>query len=122
MDALIEVAEHRGYRVRWHKGGPEGAWLPHKNTVSIRIGMGDAETLCVLAHELGHAHYDDPAGHDNLQEARADRFAARLLIDPVEYALAEYMYGPYPSRLASELGVTTHILATWQTLHERIPS
>lgn len=116
IDALIEVAEARGISVRWHRGGPKAAWLPQQRAVTVRHGMDDAETLCALAHELGHAHYGDPAGHHPRYEQRADRFAARLLISPVEYALAEQTYGTHPARLAAELGVTVHLVHVWRTM------
>ncbi|CAB0542834.1 ImmA/IrrE family metallo-endopeptidase [Corynebacterium diphtheriae] len=119
VEALIDVAQARGYLIRWHRGGPKAAWFPHCNKISIRVGMTDAETLCSLAHELGHAHYGDPPGHHGLQETRADRFAARLLISPVEYAAAEQIYGPHPARIAHELGVTTHLITMWQDCHQR---
>lgn len=114
---LIETAERRGYRVIWHNRGPKAAWLPHRQAVTVRNGMDDAQTLCSLAHELGHAHHRDPPGHYGPMELRADRFAARLLVSPVEYQLAETQYGPHPARLAHELGVTVKVLKTWQTLH-----
>lgn len=44
IDALIEVAERRGYHIRWHKGGPKAAWLPQHSTISVRVGMTDTET------------------------------------------------------------------------------
>lgn len=116
IDALIDVAEARGYTVHWHRGGPKGAWIPHANAVSIRHGMSDIETLCTLAHELGHAHYNDPPGCMPRYEQRADRFAARLLISPTEYAAAETLYGPHPARIAHELGVTTHLIHVWRTM------
>ena len=116
IDALIEVAESRGISVRWHRGGPKAAWLPHQHAVTVQLGMDDAETLCALAHELGHAHYGDPSGHQPRYEARADRFAARLLISPVDYALAERTYGTHPARLAAELGVTVHLVHVWRTM------
>lgn len=119
IDALIDVAEARGYRIRWHKRGPKAAWIPARNTITLRYGMDDAETLCSLAHELGHAYYHDPPGHFGTHELRANRFAAKLLISPVDYALAEEIYGPHPSRLATELGVTIKVLETWQAMHER---
>ena len=123
IDALIEVAEARGFQVRWHRGGPKAAWLPQQRAVTVRHGMADAETLCALAHELGHAHYGDPAGHDRRYELRADRFAARLLISPVEYALAEQTYGTHPARLAAELGVTVHMIRVWRGMHQtKIPA
>lgn len=119
LDALIDVAQARGYRIRWHRGGPKAAWLPHKRTITLRVGMDDVTTLCSLAHELGHAHYGDPPGHHGAHELRADRFAARILVSPVEYATAEELYGPQPSLIAHELGVTVKVLKTWQSLYER---
>ena len=114
---LIETAERRGYKVLWHNHGPKAAWLPHRSAVTVRNGMNDVQTLCSLAHELGHAHYEDPPGHYGAMELRADRFAARLLVSPADYALAETQYGPHPARLAHELGVTVKVLKTWQSLH-----
>lgn len=116
LDALIDVAEARGYRVRWHRGGPKAAWLPGTHTITIRTGMDDAQTLCSLAHELGHAFYGHPPGHYGLHEVQADRFAARLLVSPVEYAAVEHIYGHHPARIAHELGVTVHIVETWQDM------
>lgn len=81
--------------------------------------MDDAQTLCALAHELGHAHYDDPPGHYGARELRADRFAVKLLINPGDYRIIEHTYEPHPSRLAHELGVTVKALKTWQTLHKK---
>lgn len=117
IDALIAEAERRGYRVRWHKGGPLAAWLPHRGAITLQHGVPEVELLCSLAHELGHAHYNDPPGHFGAHEIRADRFAARLLVNPDEYAAAEAIYGPHPARLAHELGVTVKVLKTWQSLH-----
>lgn len=117
IEALIQAAEARGYHIRWHRGGPKAAWIPRRNTITLRLGMDDATTLCSLAHELGHAHYGDPPGHHGAHELRADRFAARLLISPADYAVAEKVYGPYPAAIAAELGVTVNILKSWQQLY-----
>lgn len=122
LTALIDVAERRGYQVRWHRGGPKAAWLPRQRAVSMRIGVDDVTALCALAHELGHAHYGDPPGHDQRLEARADRFAARLLISPDEYAMAERAYGPHPAHIAHELGVTVHLVNVWRTMHPQVVS
>lgn len=120
INALIEVAEDRGYYITWHKGGPKGAWLPHRHIVSLRLGMDDTETLCTLAHELGHAHYGDPPGHDGWREKRADRFAARILITPDEYAAAERLHGPCSGAIAHELGVTAHLIQAWRSVYEKV--
>lgn len=116
LDALIQTAEARGYRIRWHRGGPKAAWVPTRHEITLQHGLDDVHALCALAHELGHAHYGDPPGHHGTHEYRADRFAARLLISPVEYAAAESIYGPHPATLANELGVTVKVLKTWQTM------
>lgn len=118
-DALIDVAERRGYRILWHHGGVKAAWQPHRHVITLRLGMTDTATVCSLAHELGHAHYDDPPGHYGAHELRADRFAAKLLINPDDYRIIEHTYGPHPARLAHELGVTVKVLKTWQTLHQK---
>lgn len=98
IDALIEVAERRGYRVAWYQDGPKAARLAHRHSITVRLDMSDTQTLCSLAHELGHAHYNDPPGHVGPHEIRAERFAAKLLISPVAYAAAETTYGPHPAR------------------------
>ncbi|CAM4152752.1 ImmA/IrrE family metallo-endopeptidase [Corynebacterium belfantii] len=82
--------------------------------------MGDRETLCTLAHELGHAHYGDPPEHDGWREKRADRFAARILITPGEYAVAERLHGPCPGAIAYELGVTAHLIQAWRSVYEKV--
>lgn len=119
IESLIQSAEARGYIIRWHRGGPKAAWLPHRSTITLRVGMDDTTTLCSLAHELGHAHYGDPPGHHGAHEIRADRFAARLLVSPTEYATTEAIYGPHPATLANELGVTVKVLKTWQNIYEK---
>ncbi|MER0117545.1 ImmA/IrrE family metallo-endopeptidase [Corynebacterium sp. KPL2636] len=119
IESLIQSAEARGYRIRWHRGGPKAAWLPHRSTITLRVGMDDTTTLCSLAHELGHAHYGYPPGHHGAHEIRADRFAARLLVSPTEYATTEAIYGPHPATLANELGVTVKVLKTWQNIYEK---
>ncbi|MGV3071521.1 ImmA/IrrE family metallo-endopeptidase [Corynebacterium phoceense] len=119
IDALIQEAECRGYRIRWHRGGPNAAWIPTQRAITVQDGMDDATTLCALAHELGHAHYNDPPGHHGMREIRADRFAAKLLVSPTEYAAAEALFGPQPALIANELGVTVKVLKTWTSIYER---
>ncbi|UQZ28431.1 ImmA/IrrE family metallo-endopeptidase [Corynebacterium accolens] len=117
IEALIQAAEARGYRIRWHRGGPKAAWVPSQNTITVQIGMDDATTLCSLAHELGHAHYGDaPTGNGHLdqrQEQRADMYAARLLISPVEFEAAVIWHQDHLPAIADELEVTQHLLNTW---------
>lgn len=117
-DKLIDIATYHGLHVTWHRGGPKAAWLPPRR-ISVQTGMTDSDTVCSLAHELGHAAHGDQCGDDDRAEARAWRLAADLLIDPVDYAIAERTFGPHPARLASELGVTTYVIAVWRDAFER---
>ncbi|WP_376780693.1 ImmA/IrrE family metallo-endopeptidase [Timonella senegalensis] len=71
----------------------------------------------VLAHEIGHVRYghDLRVRHDvPRDEYRADLYAARLLISPTEYALAEALCDGDLGAVARELRVSTKLLHTWQ--------
>lgn len=117
FDDLLELAVALNVQVCWHKGGNKGLWVPSRRTVSLRLGLSPIAEKCVLAHELGHARYGHPSGCDPRFEAKADRFAAQLLISPAEYAAAEALYGSHPGSLARELGVTVHLIQVWRTLN-----
>ncbi|MEW4620732.1 ImmA/IrrE family metallo-endopeptidase [Corynebacterium amycolatum] len=116
---LISIAEAAGVRVTWHKRGPKGAWIPYERRISLRHGMDDASTRCTMAHELAHMWLGHPAPASNKQERQADRFAAQLLVSPVEYALAEQIYEARPQLIAAELGVTNEVLAVWRGMYEK---
>ena len=116
------LAEALGVTLTEHAGGEKGRYYGGRH-ISLRRGLGPVNRRCALAHELGHLI----AGHDPAaagwirarQERQADEFAARLLISPIEYALAEQLHGPSLSAIAHELGVTVHLATTWQSLYER---
>lgn len=107
--------------VGWLAPHAKGGWFPHHDLILLAPGLHPVEERCTLAHELGHATYGHRAGVSGWlqarQEQQADRFAAKLLISPIEYELAERLYGPSPSLLARELDVTTNIVTTWQRLN-----
>lgn len=115
------LAESMGVQLRRHTGGPPG-WYDHqRRVISTRRGQSIGQYKSVLAHELGHAHYGDtPTGNghfDQRQERRADEFAARLLISPVEFEAAAAWHQGHLPAIADELEVTKHLLKTWQSLH-----
>ena len=117
------LAESMGVQLRRHTGGPPGWYDHHRRIISTRRGQSIGQYKSVLAHELGHAHHGDtPTGNghfDQRQERRADEYAARLLISPVEFeAAAAWHHGHLPA-IADELEVTKHLLKTWTTLTER---
>ena len=119
---LLCLAETAGVPVTWHRGGPQGAWIPQQNRISIRDGMDDAHTRSTLAHELAHMVFRHPPKATQRQERQADKFAAKLLITEAGYASAEAIYGPSPQQIAAELNVTTHLLAVWRNTYERTVS
>lgn len=116
---LIRLTEVEGITVEWHSDGPKGKWIPSRRAISLRHDLSEVQTRCTLAHELGHAHYEHPAGHHPQHENEADKYAAMLLVSASEYALVEQIYGPYPARIAAELGVTQHLLGVWRRLWEQ---
>lgn len=124
MEQLLALATTRGLRVGWRDlGRRNGEWHssglillnPHRTEQTQRV---------TLAHELGHAHHghtwtDNPREHDR-QEMAADRYAANLLISPVEYALAEHLVGPHPGAIARELAVTARLVELWRDQHTNL--
>ena len=105
-----------GVRVVWTDlgGAAHGYYRDSERLIVLDLCLAESAEVSVLSHEIGHAHYGD-VGHDPAQEARADRWAARRLIDPAEYAQAEEMVGPHPGALAMELGVSRWVVETFQS-------
>lgn len=107
--------------VGWLEDGASGGWFPEHDLILLAPGLHPVEQRCTLAHELGHATYGHRAGVGGWlqarQERQADRFAATLLVSPIEYELAERLYGHAPGLLAQELDVTANIVTTWQRLN-----
>lgn len=117
MQKLMEHAASLGCRVYFlplHEG--MYGYLATGQDVVINSRLPEGFQREVLAHELGHVHYghDLRTRHDNPRdETRADMYAARLLIEPIEYAKAESLYeGCHPS-IAGELQVSRKILKIW---------
>lgn len=73
-----------------------------------------------MAHEVQHALAGDVPSPFGLitakQELRARRGAARLLIDPDEFAIAETLRGTHLGGLAQELDVTVQVIGDWIAL------
>lgn len=111
------VARQLGVTLTRHNGGVKGYYSHDTHTISTRRGMSITQYRSTLAHELGHAHYrDQPTGHghyDQKQEARADRYAVRLLIDPQAFNTAYRWCQGDHRELADELEVTQHLLAVY---------
>ena len=70
-----------------------------------------------LAHECGHWRYghDWRYSHDRERdEFQADRYAAGLLINEIEYAKAETLVGPHAGAIARELLVPVDLVNIWR--------
>lgn len=119
---LLELADEMGVRVEEDHGllmpGDHGGWFPAERLIVVSPTLGPRNRVHTLGHELGHAHYGDPAGHHPRHEHRADVFAANLLIAPHDYAELEMMYDGQAGAIAAELGVTVSLLATWRADQE----
>ncbi len=117
MDELIEHAEALGLRVVWRDLGRRNGELTSAGVVLLNPRKSVLTQRVTLAHECGH-HWH---GHDwtrahnrERDERQADTYAARLLILPLDYAVAEQIAGPHPGALARELGVTRRLVELWQ--------
>ena len=111
---LIDYAHSRGIRVEWALDLPErGRYIPALNLIVLRHGMTEARTVSTLAHELGHAYYGDWCSAPGA-EARAWKYAARLLVPESRLAHLETVYDT-SGEIARELGVTTDLLAAYLT-------
>lgn len=115
LEHLIDYAHSEGIRVWWRRlPGRDGQWSAEHQSIWISPDLTAAEARSVLAHELGHA----ALGHDGPQpsrhEAQAWRWAVRVLIHPDAYRAAEALHGPCLVAIAEELGVTPHVVTTYQ--------
>ena len=122
---LLDMATNMGVfvdfdDVGWLPADHKGGWFPQYDLVLLREGLSHVEQLCTLAHELGHVHHGHTPGAvgwwSTRQELQADRFAARLLVSPVEYEAVERLYGPSICGLAHELGVTRRVVEVWRKM------
>lgn len=91
-----------------------GAYVHSLKLIIVDSSQPPAEQQFTLAHEYVHARY----GHDGHQsphvEQRVDREAARLLISPADYALAERLVGCHPVALAEVLHVPAECVKAYQ--------
>lgn len=122
---ILRLAEQLGVTIEDDRNGlldraDLGGYFPAQKIILIAPDQSWADRLHTMAHELGHALYDHPAGHDPKHERLADEFAASLLIDPHAYVEAEQIHGPHLGGIAHELGVTVALVEVWRNLYQRI--
>lgn len=111
MRDLIHHASLLGVRVHFAHidDDPEllGYYSPRHKVIVVRLGMTYAQARWVLGHEAGHAYHGHrctgPRSRESA-ERQANAYAARLLIDPVEYERLERI-NPDQHWLAEEFSV-----------------
>ncbi|WP_309129448.1 ImmA/IrrE family metallo-endopeptidase [Microbacterium sp.] len=112
MQRLLDMANALGYAVYFCglRGDLLACTVPALMRIFIDSRLTDSEQQGHLAHELGHVYHDHPCirhpqtANEHAIERQADRFAARVLIDPIRYAELESV-NPDQHYLADELGV-----------------
>lgn len=119
MRQMISLAQRQGFHVEFLPlTGFDGLLMPGR-CILVNSGITERRQREAIAHELGHAHYGHSHGAlvaDPAVERQADLYAARLLISPAEYALAEALH-PSPGAIAAELGVSKYLVSLWQDHH-----
>lgn len=121
MDDLIAHAAAMGLRVKWRDLGRRHGELHSSGLVILNQRRTQRVQRITLAHEIGHHWHghDWTRAHDRaVDERQADTYAARLLISPADYALAERLVGCHPGALAKELGVTARLVELWRHSYE----
>ena len=95
------------------RGDVNAMYVDAERMILVRPGLDPWTRRWCLAHELAHAFFRDEISEPRI-ERRADRWAAQLLISPVEYAAAEVAVGPSVGALAYELEVTPETIEVWR--------
>jgi len=120
MRDLIHHASQMGVQVHYAhiEDDPEllGYYSPSHKVIVIRLGLTAAQARWALAHECGHAYYDHRCAgmhRPDGAERQADAYAARLLIDPVEYARLEAI-NPDQHWLAEEFSVSVDAIFAYE--------
>lgn len=94
-----------------------GTYDRSTRTICIARNLSSAQLLVTLEHEYIHAMHDENGTLDpdpQIEEARTRRETAQALISPIEYRLAEQMYGNNTWLIASQLNVTPAVVSDWQ--------
>lgn len=119
-DRLVQLLEQAGVRlIETPKLGAayNAVYHAESRTIFVRWGIDPVTRRCAIAHELGHAVYDD-AESSPLTERRADKWAATNLINPDDVHVAAENHDGTLSAMAAEIGVTPHLLELWFQLHQ----
>lgn len=113
MIGLLALAEAMEVVVEYEDYLPDG-WVGAFSLTSMVVyllkGLPSFKARTVLAHELGHAHYQH-TGRSTADEWKADKFAAHRLIPREDYEAVTRRTGGNVEESARILGVTPHLLS-----------
>ncbi|MEW6934126.1 ImmA/IrrE family metallo-endopeptidase [Trueperella pyogenes] len=120
---LINACVRLGVHVVFAPFPLAGAYYHDTGLIVIDSRLPETSQRATLAHEYVHAL----CGHDGPQSAGVeqcvDRQAARLLISPAEYALAEYAHEGKTVGIAEDLGVPVWVVEAYrQALYDEFVS
>lgn len=114
LDQLLTQCHQRRIHVAFLPFHIRGAYYLHQRLIIIDSRLPEQEQLATLAHEYIHACYWHD-GHQSPEiEAAVNRRAAKLLVSPVEYVLAENVYGGNVFLIAEELGLPEWVVKAYQ--------
>ncbi|MEW6894499.1 ImmA/IrrE family metallo-endopeptidase [Trueperella pyogenes] len=120
---LIRACARLGVHVAFLPLEDAGLYIHSRRLIVVDSRLPEALQRATLAHEYVHAL----RGHDGPQSASVercvDRQAARLLISPAEYALAERLHEGNPVGIAEDLGVPVWVVEAYrQALYDEFVS
>jgi len=97
----------------------DGIYCLDTDTILIDRRITWTRKRCTLIHELVHRkHGDDTSQGCNgcRMERRCRMETARMLVNPMEYATAEYAYGGNAWNIADDLNVTVDVIHDYRIL------
>lgn len=94
--------------------GVAGGYVHELRLIIVDSTLPPSQQRAVLAHEYVHALCGHEGVQDQGTEAWVDCRAARLLVSPVEYALAERFYGGDVVAIAEELDVAVWVVVAYR--------
>ena len=122
IDDLLDLAASNGVAVKLGRlGRRRGEYRHAARLIILNVNMSGVLQRSTLAHELGHWRHADEWTDDPhvlaMRERRANRYAAELLVDPLDYAYAERIVGSaHVGALARELDVAGYVIEAYQEI------
>lgn len=111
---LINACVRLGVHVVFLPFPLAGAYYHDAGLIVIDSRLPTASQRATLAHEYIHALRGHVGPQEAHIEACVDRQAARLLVSPAEYMLAERLYGADVEMIGEELGVPVWVVIAYR--------